>query len=85
MAAMGPENSAGIGPGGSVAYRVEQQDGVSATAHSSRELIAQQTPVRGWGDQQSQVLILNTFNYSKTKIILLMIHSQLECSFYSDV
>lgn len=43
---MGPESSAGTGPGGTVAYRVEQQDAVSAAAHTSRELIAQQTPVQ---------------------------------------
>ncbi|MEQ2315005.1 hypothetical protein AMECASPLE_017695 [Ameca splendens] len=45
MAAMGPENSAGTGPGGTAAYRVGQQDGVPATTHSRRELGTHQTLV----------------------------------------
>ncbi|XP_047244535.1 zinc finger protein 395b isoform X2 [Girardinichthys multiradiatus] len=45
MAAMGPENSAGTGPGRMAAYRVGQQDGVPATTHSRRELGTHQTLV----------------------------------------
>ncbi|KAM4528900.1 zinc finger protein 395b isoform 1-T1 [Fundulus diaphanus] len=46
MAAMGPENSAGSGPGGTAAYRAGQQGGASATTHSNSELRGQQTLVQ---------------------------------------